>query len=471
MLKQNKNTDHVIFDARWIWYGCAIAIYFIVLYLPLEGFTNPGKHALAVFAVAAFLWITNIFPIAVTGIVVLFMLPLTGDISANTTYSYFGNSAVFFVLGAFILASPVMRSGLSTRIAITIISKFGKGPKRLLFSIFLLSSLLAFIISEHAVAAMLFPIILEIIKAAESPKGSRFAFAAFMAMAWGSMVGGTATLLGGARAPLAIGILQTDTDKTISFIQWTTWTLPAVVIILAVCFCVLMFLIRGSTVNIELARAKLLEHKSKLGPLSKRELYTILILLFTITLWISYGTAWGLDWIALLGVILAFALKITNWREVEEDVKWGIFIMYGSAIALSASLRDTGAAHSLVQMLLQTGISSPLIIFTVLALLAIILTEIMSNAAAVAVLMPMGLALGFEFGIDPRAIAVGIATCAGLTFVLPVSTPAMAIVTSCSYVNRKKAMLWGIFLKIIAFGVFMGTVLIYWPMVGLSLVN
>ena len=109
MLKQNKNTDHVIFDARWIWYGCAIAIYFIVLHLPLDGFTEPGKHALAVFAVAAFLWITNIFPIAVTGIVVLFMLPLTGDISASTTYSYFGNSAVFFVLGAFILASPVMR--------------------------------------------------------------------------------------------------------------------------------------------------------------------------------------------------------------------------------------------------------------------------------------------------------------------------------------------------------------------------
>ncbi len=466
-----RRKGHKIFDTRWIWYFCAVMIYIIVVNLPLPEFTAPGQHCLAVFAVAAFLWITNLFPIAVTGIIVLFLLPMSGSISPSTTYSYFGNSAVFFVLGAFILASPVMRSGLSTRIAITIISKFGKGPKRLLLSIFMLSSFLAFIISEHAVAAMLFPIIMEIVKAAEAPKNSKFAFAAFMAMAWGAMVGGTATLLGGARAPLAIGMLQADTDKTISFVEWTMWTLPAVLIILSICFCVLLFIIRGHVFNIDLAREKLLLHKGKLGKLSRRELYTILILVFTITLWIMYGNEWGLDWIALLGVILAFALRITSWREVEEDVKWGIFIMYGSAIALSAALRDTGAAHSIVQILLNAGIDSPLVIFIVLASTAIILTEIMSNAAAVAVLLPIGLALGAEYGIDPRAIAIGIATCAGLTFVLPVSTPAMALVTSCSYVNRKKAISWGIFLKIIAFAVFMGMVLIYWPMVGLSVIN
>ena len=167
--------------------------------------------------------------------------------------------------------------------------------------------------------------------------------------------------------------------------------------------------------------------------------------------------------------MLAFTLRITNWREVEEDVKWGIFIMYGSAIALSGALQDTGAAHVLVEFLLKTGITSPFIVFTLLVLIAIVLTEIMSNAAAVAVLMPIGLAFGVDYNIDPRVIAMGIATCAGLTFILPVSTPAMALVTSCKFVNIRKAMLWGILLKCLSFAVFMAMVVLYWPLIGLNI--
>lgn len=457
------------FDPKWAWYLLAVLIYFMVYYMPVEKFSEPGKHALAVFSVAAYFWITNVFPIAVTGIIVLLLLPLSDGISSENIYSYFGNDAVFFVLGAFILASPVMRSGLSTRIAITIMALFGKGNKRLLLSIFLLAGFSAFIISEHAVAAMLFPIIMEIIKASGCKKGDRFAFIAFVIMAWGAMIGGTATLLGGARAPLAIGMLTSETDHTISFVEWTLWTLPTVLTIFLLGSVIILFMARNTTFNIEAARQKLYKHKAQLGTFSMRERYTITVLLGTIILWVGFGTKWGLDWIALLGVIAAFCLRITNWEEVEKDVKWGIFVMYGSAIALSVTLKDTGAANDLVELLISTGITSPLLVFFILAITAFILTEIMSNAAAVAVLLPIGLALGPEYGIDPRAIALTIATCAGLTYLLPVSTPAMAIVTSCNYVSMEKAMFWGLLMKLISFVIFIMMALFYWPYVGLSI--
>ena len=71
-----------------------------------------------------------------------------------------------------------------------------------------LSSVMSFFMSEHAVAAMNFPIVYEIVTVLGlRPFRSSYAKALFIALAWGSTIGGVATLLGGGRAPLAMAIL------------------------------------------------------------------------------------------------------------------------------------------------------------------------------------------------------------------------------------------------------------------------
>ena len=458
-----------LFDSKWWLFSIAVVIYFIVYISPLPGFSHQAHMSLAVFAVAAFLWVTNALPIAVVGIVVLFLLPVSGAVSAKSAYAYFGNDAVFFVLGAFILASPVMRSGLSTRIALVLISRFGRGPKSLLLSIFTLSTVLAFIISEHAVAAILFPIVTEIIDAAKCDMNDKFPFAAYLSMGWGAMIGGTATLLGGARAPLTIGMLQSITNKSISFAGWTYYVFPAVLGMLVIAFITILFAARRCKVDIQKAHTQITHHHASLGKLSQREILTVIVLVVTITLWVFIGSRVGLELVAFFGVLLAFALKITNWKEVEKDVQWGIFVMYGSAIALGATMRDTGAAHAIVEKILTFGITSPAIILIVMMMLAFFLTEAMSNAAAVAVLMPIGLALAEQFHIDPRAMGLAIATAAGLTFLLPVSTPAMAVMTSSRFVPLNKALLWGLIPKLLGLALLIVVFLTYWPLVGLKI--
>lgn len=440
----------------------------IVMFLPLSGFSHSAQRTLVVFTVAAILWITNALPIAVTGLVVLLLMPVTGALTSHQIYSYFGNNAVFFVLGAFILASPVMRSGLSTRIAVTLISKFSKGPLSLLFSLFALSSIMAFFISEHAVAAMLFPITLEIVKAADCKPGNRYAFASFLAMGWGAIIGGTATLLGGARAPLALGLLESSTNQTISFFEWFIYTIPIVIIMLTIAFITIYFVGRKCEISIDAARTQLNTHHEALGKFSRREMLTCLVLGCTIVSWVLFGDDFGLDLVAIIGVIAAFALQITNWQEVEEDVPWGIFVMYGSAIALGAALRDTGAAAGLVHMIVSSGLSSALAMLVIIVLLASFLTEAMSNAAAVAVLMPVALVLAGQFHIDPRAMTIAVATAAGLTFLLPVSTPAMAIITNTQFVENNRALEWGMIPKLLSIVIILGVGWVYWPLVGLQ---
>ncbi|AEB12566.1 SLC13 family permease [Marinithermus hydrothermalis] len=454
---------------RWLWYLAAALVYVAVTILPLPGFTPDGQRALAVFAVAAFLWGTNTLPLAVTGLITLLLLPLTGAFDHQRTYAHFGSQALFFILGAFILASPVTRSGLSTRLALLILQRFGHNRPRLLATLLLTPAALSFFISEHAVAAMLFPIVLEVVRAAGAKPGSRFGLAAFLALAWGAVIGGTATLLGGARAPLALGVLQSTTGRTISFLEWTLWALPTVAALLLAALGVLWLLGRDETIHLTHARRHLEARVRTLGPPSRRETLTASVMLLTVLLWVLRGEAWGLDTIALLGVALAFLLRITEWREIEEDVNWGIFLMYGSAIALSAALRDTGAAEALSRLALTSWIDTPLLAFTAIVLLALGLTEAMSNSAAVAVLMPLALALANEYGLDPRAATLGVALPAGLAFMLPVSTPAIAIVVGSGYVRPLEAFRHGARLKILGLAAFLLTSWAYWPLVGLGL--
>ncbi|NES84435.1 MAG: DASS family sodium-coupled anion symporter [Moorea sp. SIO2B7] len=455
---------------RWVWCLVAAAIYGGIVALPLPGFEPDAKRALAVFGVTAFLWGTNTLPVAVTGLIVLFLIPFSGALSPETTYAYFGNRAVFFVLGAFILASPIMRSGLSTRLALGVVSRFGNNQKTLIASILIFAAAMSFVISTHAVTAMLFPVVLEVVQAAGARPGGRFGLAAFLALAWGAGIGGIATLLGGARAPLALGVLRSTSEGKydIGFLQWIIWSIPLVLGLLLVTYLVLLSIGTGTAVSLPKAR-RFLELRSKnLGKISRREIGTGVVMILTILLWIVKGKAWGLDTVAFLGVILSFVLGLTDWREVEEDVNWGIFVMYGSAIALSAVLRDTGAASALAQNLLASWINSPELSFVAIAAIVMVLTEGMSNAAAVAVLMPIGLALATQYGVDPRAMTLGVTLPSGLAFMLPVSTPAIAIVIGSGYVSPLQAFNRGLWLKVMGFFIFLGMAKFYWPLVGLG---
>jgi len=450
---------------RWIWCLIAAAIYGAILALPF--LNSEVKPALAVFAVAAFLWGTNTLPLAVTGIVVLFLIPASGTLSPDRTYEFFGNRAVFFVLGAFILASPIMRSGLSTRLALSVVARFGRTQKSLIAAILLLAAAMSFVLSTHAVVAMLFPVVLEVVQAAGAKPGGRFGVAAFLALAWGSSIGGMGTLLGGARAPLALGLLQSTTGQSISFVEWTAWSLPVVLILLALAYGLILQIGQGTAVSLKVARRFLETRAKHLGPVSRREVLTALVTLLTILLWIFRGETWGLDTIAFFGVALSFILQVADWREGEEDVNWGIFVMYGSAIALSAMLRETGAATALAETLVS-WIHNPLLLFSALVLLVILLTEGMSNAAAVAVLMPIALALATQYGLDPRAITLGVTVPSGLAFMLPSSAPAIAIVVGSGYVPPFEAFHRGFWLKLGGFLLFLVMAQFYWPLVGLG---
>jgi len=207
---------------------------------PPEGLSPEGMKALAVFSLCIIYWIFGVLPLMITSLLAIILIPLSGVMGASEAYALFGNEAVFFILGAFILAACMMKSGLSTRIAILILRRFGTSPVTLLLGIFLLNAFMSFFMSEHAVAAMNFAIIVEIVRVLRlAPGRSSYAKALFLAMAWGTTIGGVATLLGGGRAPLAIGILHEATGASFSFVEWALAAAPVSLAMLPIGYLVI----------------------------------------------------------------------------------------------------------------------------------------------------------------------------------------------------------------------------------------
>ena len=442
----------------------------LIIYSPTpHGLTQDGQKALAIFAICVIFWITNVIPLMITSLLAIILFPLMKILPSEQTYSLFGNEAVFFILGAFILASSVTRSGLSTRIALMFLQWFGQSPRRLLLGVITLAAFLSFWMSEHAVAAIMFPIVMAISESLRlKPTESNYGKALILAMAWGCVIGGVATFLGGARAPLAVGILRDTTGESIGFVKWVLATLPTVIATLFVAYWLLLLLFPIEIKDVRRARIFLINKVASMGKANRMEWSVGILMAGTIFTWICFGEKFGLANIALAAVVVAFIFKLLRWKEVEEDVNWGLILMYGGAICLGFALEKTGATHWLVDVTRLGSIKSPFVLFIMISFVAIFLTEAISNTAVVALLMPITIGLAIDLSINPIITTLAVTVPSGLAFILPMGTPATAIAYSSGFIRSRDTFVSGILLKISALIFFYVFAYFYWPMLGIS---
>jgi sodium-dependent dicarboxylate transporter 2/3/5 len=182
----------------------------------------------------------------------------------------------------------------------------------------------------------------------------------------------------------------------------------------------------------------------------------------------TIGHKVGLANIALSSVVVLFIFRLVRWKDIEEYVNWGIILMYGGAITLGTALERSGAAEWVAHRSIGEWGSSPVAIIATLSLLTLVLTEGISNAAVIAILLPIAIGIAGQFSLDPVTLTFAIAVPAGLAFSLPMSTPANAIAVSSNYITVKDLARSGIIMSVTAWVVFNLVARFYWPLIGLG---
>jgi sodium-dependent dicarboxylate transporter 2/3/5 len=440
--------------------------FYLILSPPPVGLSESGMKCLGVAAICITLWILTPIPLAITSLVAIILLPSLEILDKQLVFSFFGNSAVFFLLGVFILAGAIMHTGLSKRIALLFLTRFDKSPQNVVFGILLISSLLSLFMPEHAVAAMMFPVVMEIAQTLKLRKGeSSFAIALFLAMAWGSVVGGIGTFLGGARAPLAVELLRETYNRQISFSSWAIAAVPIALTLTVLTYLVLRIFYKPDITDISPARRLLKQELQIIGPVSRDEWKIGLLVLVTVFFWIFGGHHIGLAVISLAAAIMVFVLNIAKWMDIIDYVNWGIIIMYGGAIALGKALAETNAIDWLAGQILGSSVITPFLLIIILAALSKIVTELISNAAAVVILVPISFGFVNTLNLSPELLVLVVTIPSGLAFCLPVGTPPNAIAYSSGYFSIKDILKPGLVISVLSWLVFLLFVRFYWPLI------
>ncbi len=445
-------------------------LYWVAHLNPPSGLSVEGFRTLAVFITCLILWVFHLLPLPITGLFALVAPALMGVMPAKKAFTFFGTEPVFFILGVFILAAALLKSGLSTRMALKILKSAGHSPRRLILQIMIASALLSFIMSEHAVAAMMFPLVLVIVKALDyTPEGGSYGKLLFLAMAWGCVVGGIATLLGGGRVPLAIGILQDAGYPPITFIEWSLAVFPVVIILFVEVYFLLTRYYSIDVDTVEKADEVITNKVREMGLMSLEERFLLVLTTAAIFSWMVFGNKIGMASISILVVVLLFMFRVVSWKDLQDNVDWGIILMYGGAIGISSILNSTGAGQWLADTYLVPHLHSPWMLIALLSLVTILLTEAMSNSAVVAILVPLGITMAPAMGLDPKVVVYAVASASGLAYALPMSTPSVAIAYSSGFLKFKDVMAPAIILTVTSWFILLLTARFWWPVLGVKI--
>lgn len=424
-----------------------------------------AQRCIAIFLLCMSLWFTNLIPPPATGLLAIALLPLLNVLPADDAFHLFGNSAVFFMLGVFLLAAAMIATGLSKRVTLLVLQRFDRSPNHLAVGVTVSAAFLALWMPEHAVAAMIYPIIVEIVASLGLAKGAPYAKKLFLALAWGAIIGGVGTFLGGARAPLALGLLhETHPDVKISFLGWMTASMPIVVAMTLVAIWMLRARLPNEVESVRAATHMLKLRVRRLGPMSRAERRLSVLGVATILTWIVAGHSLGLAVIAMVAAVLLFLLRIVDWKGVQGYVNWGVLIMYGGAVALGAALTETQAMEWLAHRAISPEFP-PLLIVMVMAAVAMLLTEGISNSAAVAILLPIGYSLADTVGVGPVMMTLAVTIPAGLAFLLPVSSPPNAISYSAGHYSIREVVRLGWPMTLAAICVLLVVITVWWDLV------
>ncbi|BES72330.1 DASS family sodium-coupled anion symporter [Marinobacter nanhaiticus D15-8W] len=451
-----------------------------VIMLP-TALTAPQQNLLAVILVTVTYWVFQPLPIPVTSLLGLALAVVLDVASASQVFGAFSSPTLFLLIGGFIITRSMSKYGLGHRIALKVLSipGIGNSTVRIVVAFGAMAALLSGFIDNGAVAAMLLPIALGLVKTfsddierggAPSAEGKPLylSSALLLMTAYGATLGALMTPFGDASNMVGRHFIETRFDTHISVMEWMALGVPIVLALFALLCVAVLFINPPELRRIPNAKAQILRSRRKLGRMSQGEINTAIAFGAAITLWLLppiLSVVVGSESpvyifvekrlsppvVALLGAILLFLLPISRkegftlrWQDTAA-MDWGPLILVGSALALGTLMAETGLAQVLGEAVAERiqGVG-PIWVCVFAAVIAISMSELTSNLVSISVLVPIIPTLAVAGGGDPQEAALVATFAAIYGFMLPISTSANAIVYSSGEIPFKRMIKTGL---------------------------
>lgn len=445
-----------------------LLFFLIQFFFEPAGLSPQGITVLACVAWIAIWWVTEAIPIEVTALLPIILFPLFGALGLKETGAAYGHKFIFLFIGGFILAIGIEKWQLHKRIALQIIKIVGTSLINIMLGFMLSTALLSMWISNTATTVMMLPIGMAVIAQANGTSGikrdSTFGKALMLAIAYSASIGGMATLIGTPPNLIFAGVVEELYGIEISFLQWFSFGLPISILLLFICW-VYLSRFAYSLRDQELPGGKTLIKKQigELGKMSREEKSVLVVFLLTAMAWICRSFLLkkfipNIDdtIIALIAAVLLFIIPsgkkgeaLLNWKDAVK-LPWGVLLLFGGGIALAIGFESSGLATWVGGQL--NGLQGVSLFMLILIIIAAVnfLTEITSNLATTAILLPILAALAVVIEVHPFILLASATVAASCAFMLPVATAPNALVFGSGYIKMSDMIKSGVWLNIIS---------------------
>jgi len=398
-------------------------------------------------------WVFEPVPIPVTSLFPLAVFQVSGVLTNNEIGQSYGSPLILLLLGGFILSKAMEKSGAHRRLALFMVNLFGNSSsKKLVLGFMVTAAMLSMWISNTATTLMLLPVAIAV---ASQAQDRNLAVPLMLSIAFAASIGGIGTPIGTPPNLIFMQVYEQTFNKNIGFIEWMSWGIPIVVVMIPVTW---LWLTRNLTYTGGF-------EMPKVGQWSVTERRVMIIFLLTAIAWITRKEPFGgwSSWfdlpsandasVALIAVILMFVVPdgkgkpLLDWKTAE-GIPWGVLLLFGGGITLAKAFGVSGLSVALAESLSDlNALPIWLMIFSI-CLGVTFLTETTSNTASTVLLMPVLAATAMGSNIDPKLLMIPAAISASCAFMMPVATAPNSIVYAGGFFTTKKMAAEGVVLNV-----------------------
>ncbi len=427
---------------------------FVVMTLLADGQSVMPPEAWRVAAVGLWMaiwWATETIPVPATALLPLVLFDPLGIATIRESAAPYANPTIFLFMGGFMMALALERWGLHRRIALAVIDRVGTDGRRLIGGFMFVCAVLSMWMTNTSTTMMLLPIVFSVssvikdhVPNLSEESAKNFEIAILLGLAYSASIGGLATLIGTPPNALLMGFMAENYDIEISFASWMLVGIPVSFIMLPIAWFVLTrFLFPVDVPASEAVSRHLHGLRDELGSMSTAEKRVGVIFILLILSWMfrkPVTQALGITGVSDAGIVLTAALlmfvlpsgsgeqsRLMIWDDIVR-LPWGVLILFGGGLSLAAAVSDSGLALWLGQQLAPLNAWGTAVLVLAAVILVIFLTELTSNLATTATLLPVMGAIAVQAGVPPIVLTVPITIAASCAFMLPVATAPNAIV-------------------------------------------
>ena len=427
---------------------------------------DPAIITLCVLAVAAFLFVTELIPLAVTAMAACTALGILGVLPSKQVYAGLSNSTVVLFGGMFVIGAAMFKTGLAEAVGLWVVNKAGTGEVKLMGAVMLVTIILSSVSSNTGTVACLMPVIIGIAQAANIPASKEL-----MPLAVAANVGGTITMIGTPPNVIVTGALSAAGLPSFGFFEFALIGVPLSIIVL-----VYMLTIGRKTIPVKNAgamdAAAVEAAKKEAGagddnaPKSKTKMWISgLILLGVVAAMALNLKTVPLQTAAVTGAILCVITGCLKEKEAYAGIDWVTIFLFAGMLSVATAMDKTGAgkliADTVVNMMGDHP--NPIVLCAVLYLISNVLTQFMSNTASAALLAPIGISIAQSIGADPKPVLMAIGIAASMAYATPMATPPNTLVLGPGGFSFNDYVKVGVPLCIITFIVSVIIIPIFWP--------